>query len=132
MEIKTTIFVEPVAKARPRFGITKTGRRYAYKEKKTAHTEALIREGALKLGRRFDAGTPLRMEVTFYRRRPKSLPKKVKFPVQKPDLTNYLRLLEDALEGYLYSSDSNIVEIHASKRFGEPPRIELLLAEIDV
>jgi Holliday junction resolvase RusA-like endonuclease len=131
MQVKTIIYVEPTPKARPRFGITKTGKRYAYKEKRSAHAEALIRENVLKLGQRFDAGTPLKMEITFYRQRPKSLPKRVKYPVQKPDLTNYLRLVEDSLEGYLYSSDSNIVEIKATKGFGEPPRIELLLESLD-
>ncbi len=129
MKIETTILVEPTPKARPRFGITKTGKRYTYSTQKTAHSEAMIRESVMRLGKYFPAGTPVRLEATFYRNRPKSLAKRVKLPVSRPDWDNYAKLLMDSLEKFVYANDSQITTALIKKRFGSPPRIELKLEE---
>lgn len=127
MRIETTIMVEPVPKGRPRVA-TKGGRTFIYTPQKTVHAENMIREALVKRGF-FEAGIPLRMEATFYRPKPKSTPKRVKLPVTKPDLSNYLKTLEDALEMFAYHSDSQITTLITRKRFGSPPRIELKLEE---
>lgn len=129
MRIETTILVEPVAKARARVGVSKSGRRYAYTPQKTAHSEALIRESVMKLGQRFSIGTPVRLVATFYLQRPKTLPKKVKLPVKRPDWDNLGKLLTDSLEKFVYQNDSQITDARIIKRFGTPPRIELVLED---
>jgi Holliday junction resolvase RusA-like endonuclease len=130
MRIETTIYVEPVGKARPRT-ITRGGKTWSYTPRGTAHTETLIRESVLRLGQFFEAGTPLRLEATFYRVRPKSLPKKVRFPATRPDWDNYGKLLTDALQKFIYPNDSQIVDAVIAKRFGSPPRIELKIEEVN-
>ena len=124
MKLETTIFVEPTPKARPRTTIRK-GRVVTYTPRGTAHAENLIRDKAMELGIFFDAGVPLRVEATFYRPKPKSTPKRVALPVARPDWDNYGKLLTDALEKFVYPSDSAITTCTIRKRFGSPPRIEL-------
>jgi len=128
MKINTVIYVEPVGKARARTVMTKKGKYHSYTPKKTAHAEAMIREAVLSLGS-WEAGIPLRLEATFYRVKPKSTPKRVTLPVTKPDLSNYLKTLEDALEKFVYQNDSQITTAIIRKRFSFPPRIELILEE---
>lgn len=127
--MKLVLYVEPVAKARPRLGVAKSGKKYAYTDRRTAHTENLIRDKVMKLGQYFAASIPLRLEATFYRERPKSLPKGVRLPVSKPDWDNLGKLLTDALEKFIYANDSQITSACIQKRYGSPPRIELLITE---
>ena len=131
-KLKTTIFVEPTAKARPRSTII-AGRVRTYTPKKTRNAEAMIgamvRTQVMELGS-FEEGVPLRLEATFYRERPKHLPKRVTMPVSRPDYDNYAKLLTDSLEKYIYKNDSQICTAVIRKRFGSPPRIELTI-EVD-
>ena len=78
----------------------------------------------------FVGDVPLRIEATFYRERPKHLPKRITMPVTRPDYDNYAKLLTDALEKYIYKNDSQICTALIKKRFGDPPRIELTI-EVD-
>jgi len=125
MRIKATIMVEPVPKGRPRMAV-KGGRQFVYTPQKTVHAESLIREVLVNKGY-FDSGIPLVLHAVFYRQKPKSLPKRVTFPVTKPDLSNLLKTLEDAMEKFVYGNDSQIVEMHVKKEFGIPPRIEFAI-----
>jgi len=136
--IKTTIFVEPVGKGRPR--MTALPFLTAYTPQKTAHAENQIRDAVAGKFYPFTRGTPLRLEATFYRARPKSTKKSVVFPVSRPDWDNYAKLLMDALEKFAYENDSQIVTAIIKKRFvsAEPisgnagatlPRIELEISE---
>lgn len=121
------IYVEPVGKARPRFGISKHGTKYAYTTSKTAHTENLIRDRVMELKEFYPQNIPLKLRAIFYRTRPKTLPKKVTLPTSRPDWDNYGKLLCDALEKFVYDNDSQITTAIIRKRFGNPPRIELEL-----
>jgi Holliday junction resolvase RusA-like endonuclease len=60
---------------------------------------------------------PLALTLTFFMPRPKSLPKRVTMPVTRPDLDNLIKHLTDQLEGVLYRSDSQLVELILSKRY---------------
>lgn len=127
---KAVIYVEPVGKARPRV-IKKGDRVITYTPHKTANTESLIREVILKVTKGeqvFDAQVPIHLTATFYRVRPKSTSKKRELPVTRPDWDNYAKLLTDALEKFLYPNDSQITTALIKKRFGSPPRIELVLS----
>ena len=127
--IETTIYVEPTAKARPRYTLIQ-GRVRTYTPAKTrnaqAMIEAMIRTQVMEHGT-FEEGVPLRLEATFYRERPKHLPKRVTMPVARPDYDNYAKLLTDALEKFVYKNDSQICTALIKKRFGSPPRIELTI-----
>jgi len=130
-KIKTVIYVEPTPKARPKSTIIH-GRVHTYTPAKTRNAqmliEAMIRTQVMQLGA-FEEGIPLRLEATFYRDRPKHLPKRVTMPVSRPDYDNYAKLLTDALEKFVYKNDSQICTALIKKRFGSPPRIELTIEE---
>lgn len=129
MRIETTIMLEPVAKARARTIRARSGAVFSYTPEKTAHAQNLIKDRVLKLGKYFEQGVPIRLEVTFYRQRPKSLPKRLSMPISKPDIDNYFKLLTDSLEHFLYYSDAQITTALILKRFGLPPRIELIIED---
>ena len=132
--LEAVIYVEPTPKGRPRF-TTINGHASTYTPKKTARAEAVtiadIRRQVLAEGS-FEEGVPLRFDVTFYRVRPKSTPKRVVYPVKRPDGNNYESLLFDALQHFVFPDDSQIVSCTWRKRFcqpRQPPRIELKISE---
>lgn len=45
---------------------------------------------------------------------------KERFHTKKPDLSNLTKLIEDALTGIIYHDDSQIVESHLYKQYGDP------------
>jgi len=49
--------------------------------------------------------------------------------VKAPDLDNYLKILEDAMEKFIFYNDAQIVDLYVRKRFGSPPRIELKITD---
>ena len=63
---------------------------------------------------------PVRVTVDFIMPRPKSLPKRVKQHVKRPDLDKLLRSTNDALTGIAYQDDSQIVSIHGTKHYCHP------------
>lgn len=57
---------------------------------------------------------PVRVTLTFYR------------PAKRGDLSNRIKILEDALNGHAYNDDAQIVELHAFRREDKRnPRVEV-------
>lgn len=52
-------------------------------------------------------------------------------PARRRDLDNCLKVVLDALQGYLYENDDQIVELHA-RRFDDKhnPRVEIYVSEV--
>lgn len=73
---------------------------------------------------------PVSIGVVFYLPRPKSLPKRVAYPVKKPDCDKLVRGVLDALTGILWRDDSQVVEMAAWKLYGDPPRAEITVEEL--
>lgn len=78
----------------------------------------------------------LALEATFYEPRPKAHYGTGKnahvlkatapmFPTKVPDTTKLVRGIEDAMTGIVYRDDSQIVEQHNRKMYGEPARCEI-------
>ena len=127
--IKDTIFIEPVGKARPRMA-RRGNKVITYTPQKTAHAENIIRDHVMAQQHQFfGKDIPLVLVATFYRPRPKHLPKRFIFPTTRPDWDNYGKLLADSLEAFVYANDSQITTALIQKRFGSPPRIELIIEE---
>jgi Holliday junction resolvase RusA-like endonuclease len=125
--IKFTIPMIPVPKARARTVIC-GGNVHSFTPKATRDAEDFIR--AFVSGYpTFAAGVPLAMSIDFYLSRPRSISKKREFPTTRPDIDNYIKLIFDALDGVLFSNDSQIIRLLARKQYGEP-RIELEITEI--
>lgn len=131
-----TVYDRPKPLSRPRFARTATGVR-TYTVRKDQDVRFNIRAAWLAVFIDPAADSlqgPLRLEVTAFLPYPKSMSKKrrlVSLPVTRPDLDNYIKQVEDALSGYAYKDDSSIVTIIARKRYGEPPRWEITLDEIE-
>ncbi len=65
-------------------------------------------------------GGPIRLTVTAWLRMPKLMAKKrqrTALPTKRPDLDNYLKQVEDALQKYAFKDDSQIVTVEARKRY---------------
>ena len=63
---------------------------------------------------------PLSLKLVICRERPKSTPKRELYPTKMPDLTNYLKPIEDCLKGLVITDDARIVDSHQHKRFAPP------------
>jgi Holliday junction resolvase RusA-like endonuclease len=62
------------------------------------------------------------LAIDFWFGRPKSVSAKRRpYLTTKPDLSKLVRSAEDALTGVLFRDDSQVVEIHATKRYVDGP-----------
>ena len=117
--------VEPKPKSRPKVFRTKSGDTFTITPGDKVHTENMIRDRLMETEVKFPAGTPIKLDVTFYLARPKSKPKRVELPATRPDLDQYVKLAMDAMSKYVYPDDAAVTTLVARKRYGSPPRIEL-------
>jgi Holliday junction resolvase RusA-like endonuclease len=98
----------------------------SFTPKATADAENNIRSQLIRYRNVFfQKGVPLRVDLKFFITKPPSVSKKRIYPVTRPDIDNYVKLVCDALNQYLFEDDSQIVELHAIKAYGTPPRIEI-------
>lgn len=123
---KITLNVKPCGKGRPRF-VRQTGRTYT--PEKTASAEAEIRWLLQQANApRFEG--PVYLLVKAFFERPKSA-KRRQHPSVKPDMSNVLKLIEDAANGILYKDDAQICMMTGIKAYGEAPeRLELIVGEM--
>ena len=132
--IELVVYGEPVPAARPRFN--RSGHAYdplksrAYKQ--YVSLEASKQYHGYLIGRK-----PLVVRIAIYRpiqtsvsqiehaRRAQGLHR----PIVKPDTSNYVKLIEDALTGIIWEDDNCIVDLSASKYYSDDPRIEVTVTE---
>ncbi len=128
---------DPVGKQRARYA--KRGNHIStYTPDKTRNYESLIKEAAIEA---MGSSEPLETPVTLYlyirAPIPKSLPKKrieaclngLEKPIKKPDASNVLKSVEDAMNGVVYKDDSQIVNIHVSKVYSSVSGIDVCIKE---
>ena len=127
----------PVGKQRARYA--KRGNHVmAYTPDKTRNYETLIKAAAIEA---MGASEPLETPVTIYLYIripiPKSLSKKrleaclngLEKPIKKPDASNVLKSVEDAMNGVVYKDDSQIVNIHVTKVYCSISGIDVCVKE---
>ena len=76
---------------------------------------------------------PCVLDIIAYFEVPKSKSKKfreaalsgLERPTKKPDLSNIIKGIEDALNGLVYKDDSSIVSLKIQKYYSEFPRVEI-------
>lgn len=135
-EIRITVKGEAVPQGRPRF-VRATGRSFdppksrAYKAKVKA--KARLNAPSAPLERAVE------LSLMIYRVPPKSASKRRREamlageirPTTKPDVSNILKGVEDALNGIVYKDDSQIVQYGTvGKWYAEEPRVEITVKEI--
>jgi len=133
-----TVYGVPVAQGRPRF-FRRGDHVGAFDPKASKDYKASIRmqaiEQMVRTGRH-GAMPPLNegamaMEVHAYLPRPKTLSKRVRHHTKRPDADNIAKGCKDALKGVVYRDDSQIIDLHVSKEYGDPPRVVIELREIE-
>lgn len=127
MKIKFIIPGEPQGKARPRVVRMKSGRSMSYTPDKTVAYEELARQRFLAeaQGKRFADDAPIDIIITAFLSIPKSASKQKQmlmtsgalFPQKKPDLDNIMKIVCDALNGFAYRDDAQIVNAKICKRW---------------
>lgn len=139
-EVDFRITKAPAGKQRPKFS---TRGRYpiAYTPGKTVDNEIYVRGCFIEKsrGRQFPEKTPLSITLYSYYPIPKSLSKKAKaameagyiLPVVKPDLDNVIKLIMDALNGYAWKDDNQVVEIISKKMYGVEPHTDVHIEIIE-
>ncbi len=60
---------------------------------------------------------PVSIEIVFLLKKPKSVPKKRKYPNVRPDLDNYAKGVLDALNGLCWRDDSSVISLNLHKRY---------------
>lgn len=65
---------------------------------------------------------PVEVELLFIMPRPLATPKRRPTPpaVKRPDVDKLARAVFDALTGYAWRDDSQVIDVHARKRIAEP------------
>lgn len=124
MQVNFTVRTKPVPQARPRFYVRHSGLKHFvgaydparckdFKEVIAWHAKIRAKEcgllnpltGALAISIIFQMGKKGGKEV---------------YHTKRPDLDNLAKAVKDALRGIIYADDSQIVEAHLYKRYGEP------------
>ncbi len=125
--------IDPVEQARPRATRMGKGIRLYDPKKVNVFKKQL---GLLAKQRMLDRGLdpfdgPLEVRMEFHRPVQASLSRKerdrrlsgVHRPTVKPDLSNYIKALEDALNGILWVDDNLIISLEAKKFYAEQPHL---------
>jgi len=68
---------------------------------------------------------PVDVAMTFFLRRPESLPKKHRYPARKPDVDKLARAVLDSLTGVAFHDDGQVVQIVASKQYDGVERVAI-------
>lgn len=134
--ISFTAYGTPAPKGSTRAFVPKGWKRAIVTEdnKHTRPWAAIVQDAAIMAGGgagtaiEFQKGSPVRLEIRFIMPRPKSLPKRVRRHVKKPDLDKLVRAVKDALTGVTWVDDSQVVQVEAEKQYainGEMPRAEI-------
>jgi Holliday junction resolvase RusA-like endonuclease len=127
----------PVPKGRARY-VRRGNHISTYTPDKTRNYESLIKEAAIEaMGTSEPLETPVTLYLYIRAPIPKSLPKKrieaclngLEKPIKKPDASNVLKSVEDAMNGVVYKDDSQIVNIHVSKVYSSVSGVDVCIKE---
>ena len=135
--IAFTIQGEPVPQGRPRAGKNKTtGDVVMYDPMKSRDYKHYVRLVASQYKPPKLIEDAVMLTVKVYRSIPASWSKVnqqkardgILRPKSKPDLSNYIKGVEDAIEGVLLKNDSQVVEYgNCGKWYSDSPRIEVIV-----
>jgi Holliday junction resolvase RusA-like endonuclease len=113
--------IKPVAQGRPRFFVRKRGLSYrvgAYDPNKSRTFKEVIawnaKRAAMERGLREPTKAPIVIGLIFGMGQGKA-----SFHTKRPDIDNLAKAVKDALQGVIYADDSQIVEAHLYKQYGD-------------
>ena len=138
-EYKAIVLGEPVAQGRPRFS-RQGGFVKAYDPAKSRDYKQYVRLVAAQDAPAVPVTGAVVLSLRIYRAVPKSMSKVKREaalagrlrPTTKPDVSNVLKGVEDALKGVWYADDSQIVGYgELGKWYAERPRIEVTMQVLE-
>jgi Holliday junction resolvase RusA-like endonuclease len=127
----------PVAKGRARSFI-RAGHVAHYTPEKTARYENLVKlAGCDAMAGHSPMQGALSLVCTFWMPVPTSYSKKRtadclagrELPAKKPDTDNMLKAIKDGCNTVVWGDDCQVVDVTASKRYGDNPRAEIYVCE---
>ena len=130
---------DPVAQGRPRFS-RQGGFVKAYDPAKSREYKQYVRLVASEDAPETPVTGAVLLSLKIYKAIPKSMSKRKREaalagrlrPTTKPDVSNVLKGVEDALKGLWYADDSQIVGYgEIGKWYAERPRIEVTMTEVE-
>lgn len=77
----------------------------------------------------FAKDTPIVARLVFYFKKPPSVSKRRIRPTVAPDIDKLCRSCFDSLTGILFRDDAQVVDVHATKHYGDIERVEISLRE---
>ena len=121
---------DAVPQGRPRV-VRIGGRTIAYDPPKSKAYKARVRQYAARNAPKEPLEGKVTLEVRIYRSVPKSWSKKKReaayagmiWPTTKPDVSNIVKGIEDALNGIWYKDDSQIVREYSMKQYAREPGV---------
>lgn len=130
--IRFTIPGEVIPQGRPRFARTRNGVR-AYDPARSREYKSFVQWSTFQLWPEKPLDGPLSVRIVEYRAIPASWSKKrraealagVIRPTGRPDMDNVIKAILDSLNGRMWHDDSQVVSLHAEKRYAETPRAEV-------
>lgn len=137
-EVKFTILGEPRGKGRPRFAkqgnFVKT-----YTPEETLNYEAYVKMCYIQAANGIKLNGAICADIICYYSVPTSVSKKKRekmlcgyYPCQKkPDIDNIIKSIFDALNTIAFDDDKQITLMLVKKVYGEVPRIEVRLTELE-
>ena len=139
MTVMVTFKVDanPVGKQRARY-VKRGNFVQTYTPDKTRNYETLIKAAAIEaMGASEPLETPINLYLYIRAPIPKSLSKKrleaclngLEKPIKKPDASNVLKSVEDAMNGVVYKDDSQIINIHVTKVYCSVSGIDVCVKE---
>lgn len=123
----------PVSQGRPRARAFRVGaftRVSMYDPANSKDWKRTVLAQALERKPETPAQDPLSMSLAFLLPRPKSLPKRERHHTKKPDVDNLAKAVKDALRGVVYRDDSQIVELHVTKRYDLAPGVVIRVERV--
>lgn len=126
--IEFTVLGLPTAKGRPRF-FRRGNHVGTYTDAKTKEAERDFKAQAIKYAPQKPLEGALKVTMEIYKPKPKSYPKKKLYWIARPDLDNFIKIL-DSLNGIFWKDDSQIIKIIASKGFDERARTKIKIEEV--
>ena len=138
MLIEFTVPGEPVAKGRARAFI-RCGKIGHYTPDKTANYESLVRLFASRaMGNKPLMTEAIWLTVDAYFSIPRSWPARKQEDaevmkvrkISRPDLSNVVKAVEDALNGIVWVDDSQVIQIRASKHYSRIPYIHIRAEQV--
>jgi Holliday junction resolvase RusA-like endonuclease len=138
IQIMFTVYGEPVAKGRPRFS-TRGKFPVAYTPEKTKTYESevgMMAKAAMGASKALEGALEAFIYVTFAvpasysKKRTEACLKGFEFHTKKPDLDNVVKAICDGMDKIVFLSDAQITSIHATKVYGEIPKVEVLVRQV--